>query len=109
MDDSREEGDPHLRSTDEVMGYDIQARDGEIGHLDDFLVDDAGWRIESAVIATRDWLPGKKVVISPQAIEEVNWAERYVRVNLTRDDIKSGPEYDPAATAVPDRPGRALG
>ncbi len=97
-----ERGDPHLRSTEEVSGYEIMAEDGEIGHLDDFLVDDASWRIEAVVVATRDWLPGKKVVISPKTIREVSWMEGYVRVGLRRDEIESGREYDPAMTSVSD-------
>src|ERR1700733_14269240 len=31
--------DPHLRSTLTVSGYHIQATDGEIGHVEDFIVD----------------------------------------------------------------------
>ncbi|MDP9378717.1 MAG: PRC-barrel domain-containing protein [Chloroflexota bacterium] len=104
----QDQGDPHLRSTEEVTGYDIQARDGEIGHIDDFLVDDASWRIESVVVATRDWLPGKKVVIPSQAIQEVDWTQSHATVNMRRSDIESAQEYDPAITSAPDRPAQLL-
>ncbi len=105
--DRGERGDPHLRSTREVKGYDIRARDGEIGHLDDFLVDDGSWAIEGMVVATRDWLPGKKVVIWPGQIEEVNWMERHVAVRLTRGEVESAPEYDDTITTAPDTPIRS--
>jgi len=52
--------DPHLRSTDEVSGYHIQAADGEIGHVEDFVIDDETWAIRYMVVATRNWWPGKK-------------------------------------------------
>ena len=41
----REWTDTHLRSTTEVTGYHIEAADGEIGHVDGFVVDDESWAI----------------------------------------------------------------
>lgn len=86
--------DPHLRSTREVIGYHIQAADGEIGHVEDFLVDDATWVIPHIVIDTRNWLPGKKVLIAPQQIEKISWAKRKVHVDLSREAIKNSPRFD---------------
>jgi PRC-barrel domain len=85
--------DPHLRSTHEVSGYHIQASDGEIGHVDDFLIDDETWAIRYLIIDTRNWWPGKKVLISPQWIERVSWNESKVFVNLPGEAIKQAPEY----------------
>jgi len=85
--------DPNLRSTDAVAGYEIQAIDGEIGHVEDFIIDDETWAIRYLVVATRNWWPGKKVLISPQWIERVSWNESKVFVNLSRDAIKQSPEY----------------
>jgi uncharacterized protein YrrD len=85
--------DPHLRSTHEVSGYHIQATDGEIGHVDDFVIDDETWAIRYLIIDTQNWWPGKKVLVSPQWIERVSWEESKVFVNLLRDTIKGSPEY----------------
>jgi sporulation protein YlmC with PRC-barrel domain len=93
----REKGDPHLRSVDEVTGYDIQARDGEIGHVEDFIADDETWIMRYLVVDTRDWLPGKKVLVAPAWVRMVNWADADVHVDLLRETIKNSPEYDPAA------------
>lgn len=87
----------HLRSADEVMGYHISAEDGEIGHVEDFVVETASWTIRWMIVDTRNWLPGRKVVISPTWIEEVSWPERRVSVDLTREAIKSSPEFDDRA------------
>ncbi|MFW6082521.1 MAG: PRC-barrel domain-containing protein [Chloroflexota bacterium] len=89
-------GDPHHRSTRAVSGYDIEARDGEIGHVEDFLLSDKYWIIRYLLVDTRDWLPGRKVLIPPLSIERVDWAETAVRVSLTRDQVESSPEYDPS-------------
>ena len=91
-----EDSDPHLRSTREVIGYHIQARDGEIGHVEDFVVDDEAWFIRYLVIDTRNWLPGRKVLVAPAWAEQVNWVERKVYVDLGRETIKSSPEFDPS-------------
>ena len=88
--------DAHLRSAREVMGYDIQALDGGIGHVEDFLLDDRSWAIRYLIVDTRNWLPGKKVVIAPEWVEEVSWSDSKVVVSLTRDQIEHSPEYDPS-------------
>ena len=85
--------DPHLRSTHDVSGHHIQATDGEIGHVEDFIIDDETWAIRYLIIDTQDWWPGKKVLLSPQWIERVSWNESKVFVNLLRETIKQSPEY----------------
>lgn len=85
--------DPHLRSTDSVGGHSIQALDGEIGHVEDFIIDDETWAIRYLVVDTRNWWPGKKVLISPHWIERVSRDESKVFVNLSREAIKQSPEY----------------
>jgi hypothetical protein len=90
-------GDPHLQSTQEVIGYYIRASDGDIGHVEDFIVDNAAWTMRYIVIDTRNWWPGKKVLVAPQWITAVNWGESQVQVDLRREDIKNSPEFDSAA------------
>lgn len=85
--------DHHLRSTDVVSGYDIQAADGYIGHIQDFIIDDATWTIRYLIVDTQNWLPGKKVLISPLWIESVNWDSSKVVVKINREAIKISPEY----------------
>lgn len=89
-----EQGDPHLRSTREVKGYAIRARDGEIGQVSDFLMDDATWAIRYLVIDTGGWWSGKQVLIAPLWATAVRWEEKVVEMDLTRDQVKSGPEYN---------------
>lgn len=89
-----ESADSHLRSADAVIGYHIEAGDGEIGHVDGFLVEDDIWAIRYVEVATRNWLPGKKVLISPAWVEEVTWLHMNVYVGLSREAIKNAPAYD---------------
>lgn len=88
--------DPHLRSTDEVFGYNISALDGDIGHIDDMIIDDDTWTIHFWVVKTKNLLPGKRVLISPQYINLISWEDEKVFVDMTVDSIKNSPEYDPS-------------
>ncbi|MDP2359667.1 MAG: PRC-barrel domain-containing protein [bacterium] len=85
--------DSNLRSTKHVTGYHIQATDGEIGHVEDFILDDETWAIRYLIIDTKNWWPGKKVLVSPQWIERVSWSEERVHVRLSRESIKRSPAY----------------
>ena len=85
--------DHHLRSCHEVTGYHIDAEDGEIGHVEDFIIDAETWEIRYLVVNTSNWWAGKKVLISPLWIERVSWNERKVVIDLTRQAIKLSPEF----------------
>jgi len=87
----------HLRSVDEVTGYHIQAEDGDIGHVEDFIVDDAIWIIRYLVVDTKNWLPGRSVLVSPEWIETISWEDKKVCVDLTKEAIQDSPAYDPSA------------
>jgi sporulation protein YlmC with PRC-barrel domain len=85
--------DSHLRSTHDVSRYHIHATDGEIGHVEDFVIDDKTWAIRYLIVDTRNWWPGKRVLVSPQWIDRVSWRESKVFVNLSREAIRQSPEY----------------
>lgn len=89
----RESNDPHLRSARDVTGHYIEANDGDIGHVEDFIVDDQDWAIRYMLVDTKNWWPGKKVVVAPDWIERISWSDSRVYVNESRDNIQHAPEY----------------
>jgi sporulation protein YlmC with PRC-barrel domain len=95
----RSNDDPHLRSIEAVTGYHVHASDGEIGHVEDFLVEDADWSIQYLVVDTKNWWSGKKVLISPRSAKEIDWTHNMVHLNVDRQRVKDSPAYD-ASTAV---------
>lgn len=97
FDAAEDGGDSHLRSSKEVTGYHIQATDDSIGHVDDFLFEEDSWAIRYLVVDTRNWLPGKRVLVSPHWIRHVSWSERAVAVEMSREQIENSPEFDPSA------------
>lgn len=91
----RPQGDPHLRSAREVKGYHIRARDGELGHVEDFLIHDRSWRVAYLVIDTRNWWPGRSVLVATSWVQAVSWTDGTVDFDVDRERIKGAPAYDP--------------
>ncbi len=85
----------HLRSSAEVTGYVVGARDGDLGRIHDFIIDDADWHIAHLIIEASNWWFGRKVIISPQAVRRVSWTEQTAEVDLTREQIRQAPEFNP--------------
>ena len=87
--------DPHLRSCNAVMGYHIEATDGDIGHVKGFLVEEETWAIRYIIVETSNWWLGHQVLIVPQWISNVNWFDNTVSVELNRQAVKDAPPYTP--------------
>jgi uncharacterized protein YrrD len=94
-----DDGDPHLRSVRAVIGYHIAATDGEVGHVEDFLIDDATWRLSFMTVETRNWLPGARVLLPVRLIGEIDWFDKRIKVGCDRAKVKSSPLYDPQMTS----------
>jgi sporulation protein YlmC with PRC-barrel domain len=92
--DNSEESE--IYSAREVMNDTIEATDGTIGHVADFILDDEDWVIRYLLVDTGNWLPRKKVLLSPRWVESVDWNKSRVYVNVTREQVKHSPEYDPS-------------
>jgi sporulation protein YlmC with PRC-barrel domain len=90
-----DDGDPHLRSIAAVKGYHIHASDGSIGHVEDFVIDDAAWDIRYLIIDTANWWPGEHVLMSPLAVQKVSWGHSQIRLNVSRAKVKAGPAWKP--------------
>jgi hypothetical protein len=85
-----------------VSSYSTAATDGEIGIVEDFIVEDDTWAIRYLAIDTHKWWPGKKVMISPQWIASIDWAQAKVNVLLSREGIKQSPTYDSSNLISPE-------
>jgi hypothetical protein len=86
--------DHHLRSINEVIGYHIEASDGEIGHLQGMLIDLETLAIRYLIINTQNWWVGNLVLIAPQWIKEVYWPTQKISVDMTQQQVKDAPFFD---------------
>jgi hypothetical protein len=82
----RAPGDPHLRSSEVVISYAIDALDGPFGHLEDLLADDRDWSIASLVLAT--WPGGRRVLVPPATVRDIDRPARRVRLSLRRSELR---------------------
>jgi sporulation protein YlmC with PRC-barrel domain len=90
--------DVHLRSIEAVTGYHIHASDGEVGHVEDFLIEDADWSVHYLVVDTKNWWPGKKVLLPSRSALEIDWTDRLVNLDVDRQRVKDSPAYDASMT-----------
>jgi hypothetical protein len=93
-----QQDDPNLRSGNAIMKYYVHATDGDIGHVQALIVDEETWAIRYLVVNTRNWWLGHQVLIAPEWIDNVDWLDSKVSVDLTRQAVKDAPEYDSTAT-----------
>jgi hypothetical protein len=90
-----EEGDPHLRSVVEVIGYRIHAIDGELGHVEDFMFDNADWSLHYFIVDTRNWWFGNRVLIAPSEVTGIDWSVEQVQLDVPREEVRASPPWDP--------------
>ena len=91
--------DSGLHSVASVNGFHVHASDGDIGHVENLLADDSNWEIRYLIIATRNWWPGKVVQLAPYAVKDIDWFGKHINMNVTREQVKSAPAWDPLAMA----------
>ncbi|MBD3321269.1 MAG: PRC-barrel domain containing protein [Chitinivibrionales bacterium] len=88
--------DSHLRSLNELVGYNIEASDTGIGHIDDCIIGSETWGIRYLIVDTGNWIPGRKVLVSPAWAESISWYEKVVTITHSSEEVRKSPEYNPA-------------
>lgn len=83
-----------LHGVKKLTGFTIGATDGEIGTVRDIYFDDATWKVRYLVVETGNWLFGRKILLSPVAVQSIGWDAKTIRVNLTTDQVKHSPDID---------------
>lgn len=83
-----------LRTLENILGYRLVARDGEMGKVHDFLADDRCWRLKHLVVETGSWLDRRHVLISPCSLGSIDGERREFVVNLSRDEVRQSPGVD---------------
>jgi hypothetical protein len=97
-----DDADACLYSTQAVNGYHLQASDGTIGHVCDFMMDDQSWAIGQLVIKTGHRLSGREVRIPAGQVDRISWDESKVFVKLTRAAVEQSPAHHLAPAGAAD-------
>jgi hypothetical protein len=90
---SQPQANQHLRSTKMLTGLHIHCSDGPLGHVEDFLIDPQSWSVRDLIVDTRNWWPGKSVLIEPTLVEAIDWENREIRLRIPRDQVEHRPTY----------------
>ena len=86
--------DADLRSAREVVGYHVHATDGDVGYVENYLIDGGDWNIRYLVASTRHWLPGREFLLAASWIASISWDRREVSVPFTREHLEHSPPYE---------------
>lgn len=90
--------EPGLHSLEEALGFALNATDGGgVGRVEDFIVDDDTWTLPYLVVDSRNWLPGRKVLVATEQVGQIAWSDHHVDVLLPRWEIEESPAFDPMA------------
>jgi len=93
--------DVHLRSTQAVNGYHLQATDGIVGHICDFMMDDKSWAVRQLVVKVGHRFTGKEVGIPVSNVIRISYEESKVFVDLNTEAV----EHSAAPQLAPAEPG----
>jgi hypothetical protein len=84
-----------MRTTlESLRSYAVKATDHDLGHIKDCYADDRHWAIRYLVVDTNKWLPGRKVLIAPAAVKDIDLAMKEIRLNLTKKQVEEAPAID---------------
>lgn len=83
-----------IRSAKELIGYEIKVGDESCGKIEDFLIDDNYWNIHYLIIGTNGWLPGDKLLVDIDWINQFHWNDKTATVDLTKEEIEASPTFD---------------
>jgi hypothetical protein len=89
-----------LRSIKKSTGYHLHARNGEIGHVDDFLIGEESWRIRYLLVDTSNWIGGRSVIVSPETVERIDKDKELLNIAVDREAIQQAPELDSIQSAL---------
>ena len=75
----------------DVVGYDVEATDGQIGKIDE-----ASNEVGNAhmVVDTGFWIFGKKRLIPAGVVQRIDVNDEKVYISMTKEEVKSAPDFD---------------
>jgi hypothetical protein len=83
---------PMMSVASALKGLSICATDGKVGSISDMLFDDGNWRLRWMVADTGNWLPGRLVLLHPQAMGKPDFNRKSLPVALTRSRVEESPD-----------------
>lgn len=83
-----------LHRMDRLLVFEVIASDGDVGTVRDLHFDDRRWAVRYLVVETGSWLESRRVLISPLAIDSIDWVGGVISLRLTRQQVRGSPATD---------------
>jgi len=83
-----------------LKGFAVDATDGRLGTVVDFLFDDKRWRVKWLVVETGSWLSQRRVLLHPGAVKHRDFRDQCFDVVLSKSAIAGSPpllEHQPVS------------
>jgi uncharacterized protein YrrD len=87
-------GDRHLRSCKEMINYDVEASDNDVGYLQGMLFNEDDWSISHLMVNTSNWWLGHQVLLEPECVKDTSWGDAKIYINLLRHQVQDAPVFD---------------
>ena len=86
----------------DLIGYRLQAVDGEAAAVRDLVVDPAAWQVRYVVVGADEWAPGHEVLVAPRSLGGIDEQRRELSAELTAEQIRNSPSLAAGTPVVRD-------
>jgi len=87
-------GDPNLRNSKDLFATPVEASDGEVGEVGDFIADLDDWTLRDVVVDLGGAFRHKEVLAPVQTVARLGWDEPGVHLDLTAAQVDELKAYD---------------
>lgn len=95
-DQERKEITSHLRSANEILKYKVKTKEGDVGSVKDFIIDDENWQLGYMVVDIGNLRESEKqILVSLEWLSSIEVSNQKITLSLTQDAIKYSPPFDP--------------
>lgn len=93
---------PGMVLEEKVIGFTVFAKDGEIGHVEDVLINADTNEAAFLLVDVGFWIFGKKVMV-PLVKTEIDYANNEVRLPWDKNFVRKSPQFSPEMGAVAEK------
>jgi uncharacterized protein YrrD len=78
----------------DIKGFEVTCTNESVGKIKDVSFDELSNSVRYLVIDTSSWLPGKKVLVKPDAVSRVDMSDEQVQLKLSKSKFEESPSLE---------------
>ncbi|MDQ0207815.1 PRC-barrel domain-containing protein [Alkalicoccobacillus murimartini] len=83
-----------LQSINDLRGYTIHAKNGEVGKVLDFMLNEHDWSINYIIVDVGGVFTREPVPLAAEWITDISWQDKTITVNVEKELIERAPNYE---------------